>query len=68
MRESIVPEMCEGCARPRGQICTIIVEPEYFYRKYNHCFARVSPQQAHEIEQQIKEMELTRKQPRGEES
>jgi hypothetical protein len=68
MRESIIPEMCEGCARPRGQICTIIVEPEYFHGKYGYCFARVNPQQAHEIEQQIKEMELTRKQPRGEES
>lgn len=68
MRESIVPEMCEGCARPRGQICTIITEPEYFYRKYNHCFARVSPRQARKIELEIKEMELIRKQPRGEEA
>jgi len=68
MRESIVPEMCEGCARPRGQICTIITEPEYFYRKHGYCFARVSPQQAHEIEQEIKEMELVRRPRKGEEA
>jgi len=68
MRESIVPEMCEGCARPRGQICTIITEPEYFYRKHGYCFARVSSQQAHEIEQEIKEMELVRRPRKGEEA
>jgi len=61
MRESIVPEMCEGCARPRGQICTIITEPKYFYSKYGYCFARVSPAQAHKIEQEIKEFERRRK-------
>ena len=54
MSELIHKEMCEGCGNVRGNICIAIKDPKWIYKHRGKCFARVTPERAKEIEEEIR--------------
>jgi chaperonin cofactor prefoldin len=39
-----VEERCHDCLRNKIRKCEALTEPEYFYKKYGECFAKVTDQ------------------------
>lgn len=44
---------CEGCARNKKLKCEVILEPRFIFESYGSCFARVTQEQADQIEREI---------------
>jgi hypothetical protein len=55
LSELIHKEMCEGCGNVRGGICIAIRDPKWIFKHRNgKCFAKVTPERAKEIEDEIR--------------
>jgi len=64
--ERPVKEMCEGCGHNCGTRCDVINEPGWMFKNRNgQCFAKVSPEQLKQIEDEIDLATKRRKGERG---
>ena len=62
--ERLVKEMCEGCGHNCRNRCDVIKDPGWIYEhRKGKCFAKVSPEQLKQIEDEI---DLAAKRRKGE--
>ncbi len=54
MSELIHKEMCDGCGHSQGNICRVIKDPKWIFKHRGKCFAKVTPERAKEIEEEIR--------------
>ena len=54
MSKPTVKEMCKGCGWSRRGKCKVISDPQWiFTHRQGNCFAKVTPEKAEEIENNL---------------